>query len=231
MRDVLGEAIWDYHHHEKDNKLWIHNRYGRKEEMPLSIYFREEDEMPELELLAMQQCRGKVLDIGAGAGSHSLVLQQMGVDVTALDISPKAVAVSQQRGVQKAIQANIFEYQESSFDTLLLLMNGIGLTGTLKSLQLFLQHSKTLLATGGQILFDSSDVAYLYKKNPMPRDKYYGEIEYQYQYKGQKGAWFNWLYVDTKTLKKAARAAGYKTEILFDDGYDQYLARLTLKGF
>lgn len=231
MRDVLGEAIWDYYHHEKDNKLWIHNRYGRKEEMPLSIYFREQDEMPELELLAMQQCRGKVLDIGAGAGSHSLVLQQMGVDVTALDISPKAIAIAQKRGVQKAIQANIFEYQESSFDTLLLLMNGIGLTGTLKGLQLFLQHAKTLLAPGGQILFDSSDVAYLYKKNPMPRDKYYGEIEYQYQYKGQKGDWFNWLYVDAKTLKKAARAAGYKTEILFDDGYDQYLARLTLKGF
>jgi 2-polyprenyl-3-methyl-5-hydroxy-6-metoxy-1,4-benzoquinol methylase len=105
MMDVLGEAIWDYHQGKSGHKLWIHNRYGRKEEMPVAIYFRSGDEMPEMEHLALQQCTGKVLDIGAGAGSHSLMLQEMGVDVTAIDISPKAIAVAQQRGVQKQYKA------------------------------------------------------------------------------------------------------------------------------
>lgn len=180
INDVLGEAIWDYHQQVTGHKLWIHNRYGRKEEMPVAIYFRGRDELPDMEIMALQHSKGKVLDIGAGAGSHSLMLQEMGVDVTAIDISPKAIAVAQQRGVQKAFQGNIFEFNAPPFDTLLLLMNGIGLVGTLSGLQLFLQHAKTLLAPHGQLLFDSSDVAYLYKKSTLPTDKYYGEIEYRY---------------------------------------------------
>lgn len=231
MKDVLGEAIADYHQGQNKSELWIHNRYGRKEEMPLSIYFRDSDTMPEMEHLALQQCNGKILDIGAGAGSHSLMLQATGAAVTAIDISPKAIAVARQRGVQKAVQGNIYEYTAAPFDTLLLLMNGIGLCGTLAGLHQFLQHAKTLLTPKGQLLFDSSDVAYLYKGTIQPANRYYGEIEYRYEYKKQKTDWFYWLYVDAATLKQVAHTAGFTTEILMDDGYDQYLARLTLKGF
>ena len=229
MRDVLGTALLDYYHQEKTHKLWIYNRYGRREQMPLEIYFRTEDNMPELELLALQACRGKVLDAGAGPGSHSLSLQQLGLDVTALDISPKAMEVAQQRGVQKAVCANLLQWQSPLFDTVLLLMNGIGLTGSLQGLSRFLIHAKTLVQKGGQLLFDSSDVAYLYKRQPRPTNRYYGEIEYQYQYKNWKTDWFTWLYVDADTLTNIASTAGWHTEVLMDDGYNQYLARLTQK--
>ncbi len=228
MKDVLGNALWDYYHQATPQKLWIHNQYGPKEEMPVAIYFRTAADMPELEWLALQQCRGAVLDIGAGAGSHALWLQEKGVAVTALEQSPKAAAVLQLRGVKNVVQQNIFDYSGERYDTLLLLMNGIGLCGTLQGLRHFLQLAKGLLKEGGQLLFDSSDVAYLYNGRPPKGPDYYGEIDYQYQYKKQKTDWFKWLYVDAQTLLKIATTAGWTMQVLYEDGQDQYLVRLTL---
>lgn len=228
MNDVLGQAIFDYYRKEKKSKLWIHNKYGPKEEMPVNIYFRQEKDMPELEWLAMENCRGKILDIGAGAGSHALLLQQQGKDVTALEISPLASEVMRLRGVQKIITEDIFKYSEEKFDTLLLLMNGIGLAGTIGGLDDFLDHAKTILNEGGQLLFDSSDVAYLYERNLPKDDKYYGEIAYKYEYKKQKTDWFSWLYIDRNTLTAVAQKCGWKTELLGEDDLGQYLVRLTL---
>jgi SAM-dependent methyltransferase len=228
MKDVLGQALWDYYHNLKPGKLWIHNKYGRKEEMPIEIYFRDEEDMPELELKALKACKGKVLDIGAGAGSHALVLQR-NLDVTALEISPKAVELMKVRGVEKVLNEDVFKFKNEKFDTLLLLMNGIGLTGTIPLLQQFLQHSKNLLNHRGQLIFDSSDVAYLYEGNLPKGRPYYGEILYQYEYKKQKTDWFKWLYVDKETLATIANREGWNVEILFEDEHQQYLARLTLK--
>lgn len=229
MTDVLGQAIFDFYHNLPAGKLWIHNKYGRKEEMPVHVYFRQEEDMPELELIALQKCAGKVLDVGAGAGSHALLLQEKGKDVTALEISPKAVSVMQLRGVEKIVKQDIFTFEADRFDTLLLLMNGIGLTGTLNTLKQFLQDVKKLVNPQGQLIFDSSDVAYLYNGNISPVKNYYGEIMYRYEYKKQKTEWFNWLYIDKITLAETADKEGWETEILFEDEFDQYLARLVLK--
>ncbi|WP_342648361.1 class I SAM-dependent methyltransferase [Mucilaginibacter sp. CSA2-8R] len=226
MKDVLGQAISDYHKQQMPGKLWIHNRYGPKEPMPVEAYFRAEEDMPDLEWSALNECRGKVLDIGAGAGSHAIELQERGYEVTALDISPLAVEVMRQRGVKEALTADVFTFTGQRFDTLLLLMNGIGLAGDLAGLTKLLQHFKTLLAVGGQILFDSSDVAYLYE-GKLPESGYYGQIAYQYEYKEQKTDWFNWLYVDMNTLNDVATLAGFEVEILYEDEFAQYLARLT----
>ncbi len=227
MKDILGQAIHNYYHKQASHKLWINNEYGPKEEMPIDTYFRDEDDMPDIEWLALNECRGEVLDIGAGAGSHALVLQERGFDVTALEISALAVEVMQARGVKKVITADIFEYKDHKYDTLLLLMNGIGLTGSLSQLKTFLQHTKSLLNKGGQLLFDSSDIAYLYEGNLPENGKYYGELNYQYQYNRQKTAWFPWLYVDEKTLEVVAGEAGFNMEVLLEDEYQQYLVRLT----
>lgn len=227
MKDILGQALHDQYYQNKPDKLWIHNQYGPKEEMPLDIYFREVTEMPDLELRALKECKGKVLDIGAGAGSHALLLQQNGFDVTALDISGMGVGVTRARGVINTIEADIFDYSETKYDTLLLLMNGIGLAGTLDNLKLFLAHTKTLLKPGGQLLFDSSDITYLYEDGLPAAEKYFGELWYQYEYKAQKTEWFKWLYIDPVTLTGLATAEGWKVEILLEDEYDQYLARLT----
>jgi len=197
--------------------------------MPVKTYFRDSDDMPELEWNALQHCKGKVLDIGAGAGSHSLLLQRMGMDVTALDISPLNAAVMKGRGVKKIIRRDFFSLQprKDPYDTLLLLMNGIGLVGTLDGLHLFLQKAQTLLRPGGALVFDSSDVAYLYHDRPPKKGPYYGEINYQYEYRRQRTDWFKWLFVDKRTLRRIAGREGWKMQLLFLDKFDQYLVKLT----
>ncbi len=229
MKDVLGNAMHDYYFNTNPQKLWINNNYGEPEEMPVKIYFRDEKRMPKLEQIALKLCAGKVLDVGAGAGSHSLVLQQNGIDVTAIDISPKAVDVMRHRGVKDALISDVFSYQNKTFDTLLFMMNGIGFTGNIEKLRLFLQHAKTLIHKGGQLLFDSSDVAYLYDYKLPERETYYGEIMYQYKYKNECTDWFTWLYIDRYLLTKVGSKEGWKTEVLGEDDWDRFLVKLTIK--
>lgn len=243
MNDILGYAMTDHYQGRFTGKLWVHNKYGPREEMPVHIYFRDMEAMPELEWMALQQCRGKILDIGAGAGSHALALQQLGQDVTALDISPLLATLMDNRGVKKVIRGDFFELpagtdeagggagtrRPAAYDTLLLLMNGIGLAATLDGLNRFLQKAQKLLRPGGQLLFDSSDISYLYKGKPSKGPGYYGELFYQYEYKRQRSDWFQWLFIDRKTFTAIAAKAGWETEILSEDGHDQYLARCRLR--
>ncbi|MCX2478607.1 class I SAM-dependent methyltransferase [Pedobacter sp. MC2016-15] len=226
--DVFGNALQDHFNNNTAETLWLHNSYDEPEEMPVDIFFRTEEEMPDIELEAMDLCEGRVLDVGGGAGSHALILQERGFDVVAIDLSPSAVEIMQERGVQQAVVGDIFSYSGEKFDTLLFLMNGIGLTGTVEGFKTFINHAKTLLNEGGQLLFDSSDITYLYEDTEKPTDKYYGEVSYQYEYQGEKGEWFNWIYIDPILLKQIARESGWECHLLFDDGQDQYLAEMRL---
>ena len=228
MNDVPGIAIKDYYEGNRSHKLWIYNTYGNKEIMPVETYFRSYEQMPEIEWLALEACTGNILDIGAGAGSHSLVLQQRNFNVTALDISANACGVMQHRGINKVINTNIFSFKQKQFNTLLLLMNGIGIASSLQGLQQLLSHLKSILKPGGQILFDSSDVAYLYPDKKLPQH-YYGEIAYEYRYRGKSSGWFNWLYIDKKTMKRIASTCGFTLQVLYEDADAHYLGKLTLK--
>ena len=193
--------------------------------MPVETYFRDEAEMCEMEIKALELCQGSILDIGAAAGSHALVLQNQKKDVTALDISPNACEVMRRRGAKKILHQDIFKYGEKQFDTLLLLMNGIGICKTIEGLKQGLNHFEKLLRPGGQLIFDSSDIAYLYKGN-LPEHPYYGELEYRYAYKRKKTDPFSWLYIDKVTLAEVAEALGWKCEVIMEDENDQYLVRL-----
>jgi len=226
--DVFGTALLAYYKDLQDKPLILHNSYGEDEEMPVDLFFRTADELPELEFIALALCDGKVMDIGAGAGSHCLYLQEKGFDVTGLEISPLACQVMQERGVKKIINTDIFDYDAKRFDTLLFLMNGIGLVENIDGLKKILAHAKKILRKGGQLLFDSSDISYLYEGQPLPTKDYYGEVKFQYEYKNQKGRPFGWLYIDQDTLIKIARQEGWVVQILYEDGNDQYLVRLSL---
>lgn len=229
MPDPLGQAISDYYFKSSPGKLWIHNKYGEKEEMPVPVYFRDYNDMPLIEQLALNYCRGAVLDIGAGAGSHALYLQQRGEDVRALEISPLSCEVMRQRGVANVINADILQWHGEAADTVLMLMNGIGLTKDLAGLDHFLQLASSLIRPGGQILFDSSDVAYLFDGD-IPNGRYYGEIDYQYTYKKLNTEWFTWLYADYSTLRRIAVKHGWHIEKLMEDDHYQFLVRLTLNN-
>ncbi len=231
--DILGTAIRDWHNGIKDQILWINNKYGAPEEMPIDYYFRAADELPELEAFALEQCRGKVLDVGAGAGAHALPLQQRKLNVDALEISANACQVLKERGVKNIINKDIFKTEgKQNYDTVLLLMNGLGLSQDVNGMRDLLKHLKTFLAPGGQILFDSSDVYYLYdnalEKVEKPSDRYYGEIEYQYQYKNETGAWFKWLYIDYAFCAQIATEMGFAPELMAQDDEGHFLCRLTV---
>lgn len=225
--DVFGKALTDYYLNGKTDVLHLFNSYLEPEEMPIDIFFRPEEEMPILEHKAIELCYGKTLDVGAGVGSHALLLQDLNIDVTAIDICEDAVKIMKQRGVKKAYTRNILTSVDK-YDTLLFLMNGIGLTETLPKFRGFLRKAKELINDGGQLIFDSSDISYLFDKLDKPAHHYFGEISYCYEYQNVRGKWFNWLYIDKGTLTTEAEAQGWICEIIMEDDQDQYLARLKL---
>ncbi|PJJ59895.1 class I SAM-dependent methyltransferase [Hymenobacter chitinivorans] len=233
--DPIGHALLAYLQGNKKAELTVHSNVADEEPLPASYFFRTLWEMPELERTALEECRGRVLDAGAGAGCHSLELQSRGFQVKAIDASPGAVQVLQQRGVQEAACHNLFELPATEhYDTILMLMNGIGLVGTLEGLEKFLQQAKHLLAPGGQILATSSDISYLYEDEDGAlvlnlNGPYYGEVEYSMRYGEETGATFDWLFADASLLQDYAEEAGYQVEFLGEDDQQQYLVRLTLK--
>lgn len=227
MKDIHGKAIADFYRGQGGDPLILHSSYGDVEEMPVEVFFREEEDLSVLELLALVECQGKVLDLGAGTGVHSLILASRGFDVYSLESSPGCVEVMRQSGVVNVL-AEDYRTHRGSYDTLLVLMNGLGLAGTLAGVKPMLQHCMKLMKKGGQLLIDSSDISYLYDDLGVPRPKdYFGNIRYMYEYKGEKGDWFGWVYVDPETLKTIGADIGLDVEIMHIDEDQQYLARIT----
>ena len=231
--DVLGEAILDYQKGNYTEDIITFSSVADEDTMPLPYLFRGFSAMPIIEQKALKLCKGKVLDIGSGAGSHSLYLQKKGIDVLALDSSIGAIETCKQRGIKNCIHSDIFGFNDQKFDTLLLLMNGIGIVGLLNGLDKFFNHLKTLLQPGGQILLDSSDIIYMFEEDQdggrwLPAgSNYYGEVVFTMSYKGKKSKPFSWLYLDANTLKNAANANHLNCEIVSVGEHFDYLARLT----
>lgn len=233
MSYLLGKALLDYLEHQRDTEIITLNSFGDEEIVPVSYFFRSYKEMPALEQRALDLARGSVLDIGAGAGSHCLYLLQKGLDVTALDPSPEAINCCQRRGIHQTFCGRIQEFSNDTYDTLLLLMNGIGLAGSLAQLDALFHHMGSLLKPGGQILLDSSDIRYMYDTdasgNPiLPKEhEYYGNILFSVYYQGEIEPPWPWVYVDYDALAHAAERAGLVTEKIIDGPHFDYLARLT----
>ena len=227
----MGRAIADYYKTQKANKLRVFSPMFEEDEIPLSTLFRKYEEMPEIERKALDMANGKALDVGAGSGCHSLVLQEKGIDVTAIDISPLSVETMKERGVKKVIEQDFFTLK-GQYDTVLMLMNGIGIVGTLERLPRFFRQLDKILAPGGQLLCDSSDISYVFEdENGMidiPNEMdYYGEHSFRMQYKDTIGEPFNWLYIDADTLREKAGRCGYAVEVVAEGEHYDYLARIT----
>ncbi|MDQ1095681.1 MULTISPECIES: class I SAM-dependent methyltransferase [Chryseobacterium] len=234
MKDLMGQAIHDYYHNNNPEDLQTETSISELDEMPVAYLFREFEEMNILEQKALDLSKGKVLDIGAGAGSHSLYLQdKKGLAVTALDISPKSIEICKSRGVRQAVCGNMLQFPEEEFDTIILLMNGTGIFQSLQVIDIYLKKLYALLAKNGQILIDSTDIIYMFDEDEdggvyIPAEGYYGELDYIVHYKGQSEDPIKWLYLDFNTLKNAAEHNGFRIEKVLQQD-DSYLARLTKK--
>ena len=230
-QDAMGKAIADFYKGKDKGKLRVLSPMFEEDEIPLATLFRSFRDMPKIEQKALKMAKGRTLDVGAGSGCHSLWLQEKGVDVTAIDISPYYVETMKARGVVNVIEQDFFTLEEK-YDTILMLMNGIGIVGTLDKLPDFFKHINNVLADDGQLLCDSSDLCYLYDDKDgiaelMDSDKYYGELEYTMCYEDICGDSFPWLYIDANTLRNYAEANGFKMEIVRRGEHYDYLARIT----
>ncbi|WP_066225127.1 class I SAM-dependent methyltransferase [Formosa haliotis] len=232
MKDLLGQALLDYQNGDYTEDIITSTNISDEDVLPIPYLFRDFKSMPKLEQKALKLAKGHVLDVGCGAGSHSLYLQNKGLVVKSIDISEGAISVSKIRGVNHAHVASILDETEQ-FDTILLLMNGTGIFQKLSYVTKYLSHLKSLLKPNGQILIDSSDILYMYKDEDGgmwidTNANYYGELDYFLSYKGEKETPLTWLYLDFETLKTACLTVGLNCEnIQAGDHYD-YLAKLTL---
>jgi SAM-dependent methyltransferase len=219
-----GAALRDYLAGRLDADVLVRDEDGEEERTPAKVFFRTPEEFSALDHAALDLCRGRVLDVGAGAGCHSLALQARGLRVTALDVAPEAVDVMRRRGVLDARCGDVFSFAGERFDTLLILMNGIGLVGTLARLDGFLREVHGLLSDGGQILLDSFDPG---APDSGRGSRYVGEMRFQLEYRGMRGAYYDFLFLDLETLRRHARGAGWTCESIWQEDEGHYLARLS----
>ena len=233
MKDLFGKAMLDFQTNNNPENLITETTISEEDEMSVAYLFRSFDEMPVIEQIALQTAKGKILDVGCGAGSHSLYLQnQHQHNVTAIDISANAIKTCKLRGILKAKVQDVMTLKNEKFDTILLLMNGAGMCGKLNKVGSFLIKLKSLLNPNGQILLDSSDIIYMFDEDEdggkwiSSENDYYGEVIFNIQYKGEKEKPFQWMYIDYNTLQHAAIANGLKCELLKEGEHYDYLARL-----
>ncbi len=230
-KDIFGKCCVDYFNGEKDASITVNTDVAETDQLPAKHLFRSFEDMPVHEQKAIQQARGKILDIGACAGSHSLYLQELGYDVTSLDISEGCCEVMIKRGVKNVVCQDILKHEGTTYDSILLLMNGIGIAGSLPNLPELLDHLRTLLNPGGKIIFDSSDLQYLYLEDdgsfciPLT-DKYYGELIYNLEYKGKKSGEFNWFFIDQYTVEAVANECNFKMQFIAEGPHYDYVACL-----
>ena len=234
-RDPMGAAIYDFHRNGSADVLKVYSSDFDDDEIPVSDLFREYEDMPYIERVALDLAAGRVLDVGAGSGCHSLALAKAGKESVAIDISPLSVEVMRERGVDARL-VNLYDDSfAEKFDTVLMLMNGTGIIGTLENMETFFTRIRQLLNPGGCVLIDSSDLRYLFEEEDGSlmidlADDYYGLVDYQMQYKDVLGEPFDWLYVDFDTLAYYAEENGFKAEMVANGEHYDYLARLTVEA-
>ncbi len=232
MKDLFGKAILDYQTKNSPENLITETSISDEDEMSVANLFRSLTKMPKIEQKALEICFGKILDVGCGAGSHSLYLQENGFDVLSIDISKNAITACHLRGLNNAKVQNLLDLDSriKKFDTILLLMNGTGIFGTLSETQKYLQKLKSLLNNNGQILIDSSDLIYMFDEDDLKEvensNQYYGEITFSIKYKKEKEIPFPWLYIDFETLNKICLDNGFRCEKIIEGDNFDYLAKI-----
>lgn len=228
-----GMLLMDYFNGDVDAQQVLKRDDGKLINIPISIYFRSYEELMPAERNFLEYCKGKILCIGGGTGVHSLIMQEKGFDVLAIDISEEACEIMKKRGVKKVKCIDVYEFDEGEYDAVVLLGRNIGMVGTLDKLESFLILLKSFLRNDGQILLNSADLQYsgdqddlMYMKMNEEAGRYYGEVRYRTIYNGIEGEMFDWLYLDFNRLKEYASRVGLDCEMIEKDDTGNYLAML-----
>lgn len=232
QNDPIGEAILEFSEKGFTENIIVHSDLCDDDILPVEYLFRTYKEMPKIEQAALDLCKGSVFEVGAGTGCHSEYLNDKGLKTFSIDTSIGSIAYIKKQGL-KCAQIPFLDFNTEKFDTILILMNGLGLSGKLNQLGIFLAHAKSLLNPNGFILADSSDIRYLYEDDEGGtwidlNSKYPGEMSFKMEYKKHQSDWFSWLYVDFETLEREALKVGLSATMIMEDENFHYLTKLEI---
>ncbi len=232
--DPMGSAIMHYWKTKNPHlELMVETDITEPDPYPVSYFFRDWEVMPAIEQEALRLAKGHILDVGAGSGTHALVLQNMGKKVLPIDISELSVEVMHQRDLPQALCQDFYTMPEDrKFDTILLMMNGIGIVETMDNFPRFFAKADKLLTKEGQILADSSDIIYMFQESDGGafinlNGRYYGEVEFKTRFQNVESEPYPWLFVDFYNLQAAAEKSGFQAEYIKQGPHYDYLARIT----
>lgn len=227
-KDPLGAMMLDYFNGSRDAFLDVESTTLDMWTMTGENMFRQYPEMAVSEQFALELCEGRILDVGAGSGCHSLYLQKNHKETDALEISPGCVEVMARKKVKNIIHQNLFLLKKKKYKTILMLMNGLGICGSLDGCNLFLQFIKTILVRGGQVIAESTDLSSFFDDAnfDFSAEIYYGETEFVMKYKNITSDPFDWLYIDFDTLEGLVNFNSLRCEKLHSDINGRYLVRI-----
>jgi len=217
-KDLFGQSFLDFYEGKK-HPSQIERDDGHTDDHIIAQYFNGYEDFPEAERKALRHAKGRVLDIGVGAGRHSLYLQGKGLDVTGIDISEKALEVCRRRGVKRLLKMSACDlmFGEDSFDTAIAFCNNFGLCGSMRGVEGMMVRLHRIISDDGVFLaesinpIDTNMRAHLrYHKKNIARGRPPGQVRLRIKYRGETGAWFGLLMVTPEEMRQICDRTGWR---------------------
>jgi 2-polyprenyl-3-methyl-5-hydroxy-6-metoxy-1,4-benzoquinol methylase len=234
--DTFGQEMWACYKGEEASEI-VERDDGYFNATPGNpkSYFSEYQDWGPLDRKAMEFVEGRVLDIGCGAGRHSLYLQNKGFDVMGIDSSPLAIKVCKLRGLKKATSMPIEEmnFESNSFDTVIMMGSNFGLFGSFQKARRLLKKLHKMTSENGLIIASTRDTYKTdiadhleYHKRNKEKGRMAGQLRIRIRFRKCVGKWFDYLIVSKKEMEDILKGTGWKIREFIDSGDSLYIAAI-----
>jgi SAM-dependent methyltransferase len=218
QQDAFGQALLRHLEHG-DGGIVVERDDGFVEAESVAAYFYEFPRWPAVERQVLRSVRGRVLDVGLGAGRVALELQRRGHEVLGIDISPLAVRVSRRRGVARAkvLPFERLDASLGSFDTVVMLMNNFALVGSESKARRLLRRLHGLTEEQGRVVATCEDPHatakrdhLAYRRRNRERGRLPGQQRLRLRYRTYVTPWFDYLFVSPAELERLLPGSGWR---------------------
>lgn len=232
-QDAFGQMMWAYYRGKEVCEIverddgYFSAYHGPK------VYFSEYRDWPLIGQKAMQFAKGRVLDIGCGAGRHSLYLQKKGLEVLGIDSSPLAIKICKLRGLKKAeiMSLEDVDFKPDSFDTILMMGGNFGLLGSLTKARRLLKRFHKMTSEDALIIAETRDPyktdnpAHLeYHKLNKKRGRMSGQVRIRVRFEKTVAEWFDWLMLSKEEMRELLQGTGWKVSEFIESEDSRYTA-------
>jgi SAM-dependent methyltransferase len=198
---------------------------GYIEAMPAKGYLSEYKDWNQIEQRAMEFAKGRILDVGCGAGRHSLYLQKKGFNVTGIDVSPLTVKICKLRGLKKVKHTSVekADFKPDTFDRIFMMGNNFGLLANFKKARWLLRKFHRITSKDAFIVAVTNDPyktdnrAHLaYHRRNRQNGRMSGQLKIRIRYKQYKGKWFEYLLASKQEVEEILKGTGWKIKEFID---------------